>query len=29
MTRSLLIYGVAIVMIIAFVNLYMLPAMVR
>ena len=27
MTRSLIIYGFAIVVIIAFVNLYMIPAM--
>ncbi len=29
MMRSMLIYGLAIILIIAFVNLYMIPAMVQ
>ena len=29
MMRSTLIYGLAIILIIAFVNLYMIPAMVQ
>jgi hypothetical protein len=29
MNRSLIIYGVAIIAIVAFVNLYMIPAMLQ
>lgn len=29
MMRSMLIYGLAIILIIAFVNLYMFPAMIQ